>query len=60
MNPATGYCLGCYRTLEEITAWSRMDDMAKRAVLRVLPARQAPQTGAPCCNETSGLGRSDN
>jgi predicted Fe-S protein YdhL (DUF1289 family) len=29
---ATGLCQGCLRTLEEITAWSQMDDEGKRAV----------------------------
>ncbi len=29
---ATGLCEGCLRTLDEITAWSRLDDEGKRAV----------------------------
>jgi len=41
MNPATGYCLGCFRTLEEITAWSRLDDAGKQAILREVAAREA-------------------
>lgn len=41
MNPATGYCLGCYRTIEEITAWSRLDDAGKRAILRDIAEREA-------------------
>ena len=29
---ATGLCQGCLRTLEEITAWSKLDDEGKRAI----------------------------
>ena len=40
MNPGTGMCEGCYRTLDEIAVWSLMDDDEKRAVLAQLPARK--------------------
>jgi uncharacterized protein len=40
MDPRTGWCEGCLRTLEEITAWSTMDDAAKRGVLQVLAIRR--------------------
>jgi predicted Fe-S protein YdhL (DUF1289 family) len=39
IDAATDRCLGCRRTLDEIAAWSRMDDAAKRAVWARLPAR---------------------
>jgi predicted Fe-S protein YdhL (DUF1289 family) len=32
MDPATALCEGCSRTLDEIAAWSRMEDQAKREV----------------------------
>ena len=32
MNDATGLCEGCLRTLDEIAAWSVLDDDARRAV----------------------------
>ena len=41
MNPATGLCEGCFRTLDEIAAWSMMSAEEKRAVLAQLPARSA-------------------
>ncbi len=41
MDPATGWCVGCRRTLDEIAAWGAMGDEARRAVLRQLPARRA-------------------
>lgn len=43
MDPATGWCAGCWRTIDEIAAWSRLDDAARQAVLDRLPARRAQQ-----------------
>jgi len=39
MHPTTGWCEGCMRTLDEIAAWSRMDNPAKLAVWSQLPQR---------------------
>ena len=39
MDPDTGLCRGCARTLDEIARWSRMSDDEKRAVLAALPSR---------------------
>lgn len=39
MHPATGWCEGCLRNLDEIAAWSRMDNAAKRVVWAQLPER---------------------
>ena len=33
MNPETGFCDGCFRTIDEIAAWASCDDDEKRAVL---------------------------
>lgn len=41
MNPATGYCEGCFRTIPEITDWSRADDDRKRAILAEVASRRA-------------------
>jgi predicted Fe-S protein YdhL (DUF1289 family) len=41
MNAATGLCEGCWRTLEEIAAWSRLSDDEKRAVLARVAARRS-------------------
>ena len=41
MSAATGLCEGCARTLDEIAAWSRMGDEAKRAVWQQIDARRA-------------------
>jgi predicted Fe-S protein YdhL (DUF1289 family) len=40
MDEASGYCRGCYRTLEEIAFWSVMEPEEKRTVLAQLPARR--------------------
>ena len=42
MNRRTGLCDGCYRTLDEIAVWSRLDDEAKRAMVAQLGARREP------------------
>ncbi|MBE0626000.1 MAG: DUF1289 domain-containing protein [Burkholderiales bacterium] len=41
MDPASGYCEGCRRSLEEIACWSQYCAAEKRAVLALLPARNA-------------------
>ena len=45
LDPATGWCTGCQRTLEEIAAWSVLDDEEKRQVWNELPARRATAPG---------------
>jgi predicted Fe-S protein YdhL (DUF1289 family) len=40
MDVATGWCEGCLRTIDEIAAWGRLDDEAKRRVLQVLRDRR--------------------
>jgi uncharacterized protein len=45
MDAAGALCLGCYRTLDEIAAWSVLDPDAKRAVLAALPSRRAAKVG---------------
>lgn len=39
MNEDRSLCTGCLRTLDEIAAWSRLDDAGKRAIWRLLPGR---------------------
>jgi predicted Fe-S protein YdhL (DUF1289 family) len=39
MDAATGFCEGCFRTLDEIAAWGMMADADKRAVWRQLVRR---------------------
>ena len=39
MDPASGLCEGCLRTIEEIAAWSALDDGGRRAVWRRIEQR---------------------
>ena len=41
IDAATGWCAGCMRTIDEIAAWGSLDNAAKRAVWKRLPARRA-------------------
>jgi predicted Fe-S protein YdhL (DUF1289 family) len=47
MSPHNGFCLGCYRTLDEIAAWSVLDVATRRAIVDALPARRA-MAERPC------------
>lgn len=46
MDEASGLCIGCCRTLDEIAAWSVLDTAAKRGVLAALPGRRAVKRGS--------------
>jgi len=48
IHPEERICAGCYRTLDEIAAWSRMAPEDRRAVMAELPAR------APRLNKRRG------
>ena len=41
IDPATGWCLGCRRTLEEIADWAMLSAKGKAAVLAKLEARRS-------------------
>ena len=40
LDPHTGWCEGCLRTIDEIAAWGALDDATRRAVHARLPARR--------------------
>lgn len=40
MHPKEGICVGCYRSIEEITAWSRMTPDLRSAIMADLPDRK--------------------
>ena len=40
MDPETGLCQGCLRSLDEIVAWASADDDFKRAVWAQIRRRQ--------------------
>jgi len=39
-------CMGCFRTIDEITAWSGMSSETRRTVMAELPARAPLVKGA--------------
>lgn len=45
MDAATGWCVGCRRTMDEIGAWGALDDESKRRVLAALPTRGVASDG---------------
>ncbi len=53
MDPRTGWCEGCARTIDEIAQWASLDDAAKRQVWALLPQRRE-QLAAPAGAAPSG------
>lgn len=46
MDPVSGLCRGCGRTLDEIAAWSVLGDAERRRIVETLPERMA-RAGLP-------------
>jgi predicted Fe-S protein YdhL (DUF1289 family) len=46
IDAASGLCVGCLRTLEEIAAWSTLNDAQKRAVWQAIAQRRAANDDA--------------
>jgi predicted Fe-S protein YdhL (DUF1289 family) len=40
IHPETRYCLGCGRSIDEISRWSRMTPEERHAILADLPERR--------------------
>jgi predicted Fe-S protein YdhL (DUF1289 family) len=40
IEPASGICTGCLRSLDEIAAWSGLSDDARRRIMADLPRRR--------------------
>jgi len=40
MNPDTGYCLGCWRTRDEISGWSESSSEARWEIIRNMHKRR--------------------
>ncbi|MEO8537233.1 MAG: DUF1289 domain-containing protein [Betaproteobacteria bacterium] len=41
MDDATGLCIGCLRTLDEIAVWGSLDDDARGQVLAAVARRRS-------------------
>ena len=44
IHPESRTCVGCFRTIDEISAWSRLSGDERRAVMAALPARAGQLT----------------
>ncbi|MBM3548510.1 MAG: DUF1289 domain-containing protein [Alphaproteobacteria bacterium] len=40
LDPRTGFCKGCFRTIEEIGSWLSVDDDGRREILRLVFERR--------------------
>lgn len=50
VDAVTEWCEGCFRTLDEIAAWSRLHDEAKREVWRLIEQRLRHRPAEPCAD----------
>lgn len=42
IEPVSGICIGCRRTMAEIGAWARLTEAQRREIMRVLRFRPPP------------------
>ncbi len=57
IQPESGLCTGCLRSMDEIAAWSRMTRDERREIMASLPGRQNLLTrrrGGPAGRRRSG------
>jgi iron complex transport system substrate-binding protein len=47
IDQASGYCIGCLRTLDEISRWHAMTNAERARLVAALPARRASEAGNP-------------
>ena len=40
IHPASGLCIGCFRTTDEIAGWSEMQPEARKTLISELPERE--------------------
>ena len=43
IEPRSGFCRGCLRTLSEIAGWARAEDNRKLAIIERLKGRSIPK-----------------
>lgn len=52
IDPRTGLCDGCLRTIDEVAGWTSLDDAGKRAVWQRLGERAAAVQATPAAQES--------
>jgi len=50
MDDATGFCLGCFRTIEEIAVWSAAADAQRVRILLAVERRRIEHDPAGCAS----------
>jgi predicted Fe-S protein YdhL (DUF1289 family) len=53
IEPRSGWCEGCLRTIDEIAAWGALDDRSRREVWKRLPARRAAREAQAGAKEST-------
>ena len=48
LDPGSGRCLGCARTLDEIARWTGMGEAERGRIMRELPLRTRAQAAQGC------------
>ena len=56
MDAATALCQGCLRTLDEIAAWSKMDDALRREIWGRIQHRATPRAADAATADTTPNG----
>jgi predicted Fe-S protein YdhL (DUF1289 family) len=56
LDPRSGWCEGCLRTIDEIAAWGALDAAGKREVCGRLPARRAARVRSKAESEPEPRG----
>ena len=61
IDPDTGYCIGCARTLDEISAWGMITDAERRRIVDALPGRLGARAAVVCssCGAQFACGAAD-
>ncbi len=61
MDPGTGFCIGCMRTMEEIAAWPTLDEGERQRIVEALAARRGARAVVRCsrCGVAFGCGAGD-
>ncbi|MGI9369499.1 MAG: DUF1289 domain-containing protein [Ruegeria sp.] len=59
MHPAERICTGCYRTIDEIARWSKMDSSERAEIMQDLAARK-PRLAKRRGGRSARLGKSGN
>jgi len=50
VDQVTGYCVGCFRTLKEISYWASYTDDQRQRVMTFITARRAALAGGSPAN----------